>query len=122
MNEALRSKGVLLSVHDEDVPVFRLLRAHARRAPDLIEGAKEVLLKLFDADAECFSETLEGIYDELEKAGKFVLSGNVTDAMASEVLGAIARQEDLNGRIRRNVMELRRELHDSQAHAQCRAV
>ncbi len=108
VNEELRSKGVLFSIHDEDVPVFRLLRMRARRAPGLIEDAKEVLLKLFDADAEYSADTLEGIYDELVKAGKFVLSGDVTDAMAGEVLGAIARQEDLNGRIRRNVMDTRR--------------
>jgi magnesium transporter len=33
----------------------------------LIEDAKEVLLKLFDADAEYSADTLEGIYDELEE-------------------------------------------------------
>jgi magnesium transporter len=51
-NTELKSRGVLFSIHDEDVPVFRLLRLRARRAPGLIEDAKEVLLKLFDADAE----------------------------------------------------------------------
>ncbi len=107
-NADLKSQGVLFSIHDEDVPVFRLLRMRARRAPGLIEDAKEVLLKLFDADAEYSADTLEGIYDQLETAGKKVLSGDVTDAMAGEVLGAIARQEDLNGRIRRNVMDTRR--------------
>jgi magnesium transporter len=107
-NSDLRSKGVLFSIHDEDVPVFRLLRLRARRAPGLLEDAKEVLLKLFDADAEYSADTLENIYDKLEIAGKLVLSGDVTDAMAGEVLGAIARQEDLNGRIRRNVMDTRR--------------
>ena len=107
-NADLRSKGVLFSIHDEDVPVFRLLRLRARRAPGLLEDAKEVLLKLFDADAEYSADTLENIYDKLEIAGKLVLSGDVTDAMAGEVLGAIARQEDLNGRIRRNVMDTRR--------------
>jgi magnesium transporter len=109
-NTNLRSQGVLFSIHDEDVPVFRLLRMRARRAPGLIEDAKEVLLKLFDADAEYSADTLEGIYDQLEKVGNTVLSGDVTDAMASEVLGAIARQEDMNGRIRRNVMDTRRAL------------
>ena len=108
VNDELKSKGVLFSIHDEDVPVFRLLRLRARRAPGLITDAREVLLKLFDADAEYSADTLEGIYDELELAGKKVLSGNVTDALAGEVLGAIARQEDLNGRIRRNVMDTRR--------------
>ncbi len=107
-NDNLRSKGVLFSIHDEDVPVFRLLRLRARRAPGLIEDDKDVLLKLFDADAEYSADTLEGIYDELEISGKQVLSGDVTDALAGEVLGAIARQEDLNGRIRRNVMDTRR--------------
>ena len=108
VNDALKSKGVLFSIHDEDVPVFRLLRLRARRAPGLIEDAKEVLLKLFDADAEYSADTLEGIYDELEKVSKQVLAGEVTDALAGEVLGEIARQEDLNGRIRRNVMDTRR--------------
>jgi magnesium transporter len=108
VNDTLKSHGVLFSIHDEDVPVFRLLRLRARRAPGLIEDAKEVLLKLFDADAEYSADTLEGIYDELELVSKQVLSGDVTDAKAGEVLGAIARQEDLNGRIRRNVMDTRR--------------
>ena len=107
-NAELRSRGVLFSIHDEDVPVFRLLRMRARRAPGLIEDAKEVLLKLFDADAEYSADTLEDIYDQLERAGKLVLSGDVTDAVAGEVLGMIARQEDLNGRIRRNMMDTRR--------------
>ena len=107
-NDSLKSRGVLFSIHDEDVPVFRLLRMRARRAPGLIEDDKEVLLKLFDADAEYSADTLEGIYDQLEKAGKLVLSENVTDLLAGEVLAAIARQEDLNGRIRRNVMDTRR--------------
>jgi len=107
-NAELRSRGVLFSIHDEDIPVFRLLRMRARRAPGLIEDAKEVLLKLFDADAEYSADTLENIYDELEVAGKKVLEGNVSDELAGEVLGAIARQEDLNGRIRRNVMDTRR--------------
>ncbi|MDT0136870.1 magnesium/cobalt transporter CorA [Acidovorax sp. PRC11] len=108
VNDTLKSKGVLFSIHDEDLPVFRLLRMRARRAPGLIEDAKEVLLKLFDLDAEYSADTLEGIYDELKEVSTQVLSGDVTDARAGEVLAAIARQEDLNGRIRRNVMDTRR--------------
>ena len=108
VNDELKSKGVLFSIHDEDVPVFRLLRMRARRAPGLIEDAREVLLKLFDADAEYSADTLENIYVELEKVSTKVLSGQMTDALAGEVLGAIARHEDLNGRIRRNMMDTRR--------------
>lgn len=103
-----KSKGVLFSIHDEDVPVFRLLRLRARRDPGLIADAKEVLLKFYAADAEYSADTLENIYDHLELVSKQVLAGDVGDALAGEVLAAIARQEDLNGRIRRNVMDTRR--------------
>ena len=109
-NDTHNSHGILFSIHDEDLPVFRLVRLRARRAPGLIEDAKDVLLELFSVDAEYSADTLEGIYDELEKVSKMVLSGDVTDAMAGEVLGDIARQEDLNGRIRRNMMDTRRAL------------
>ena len=107
-NDQLRSQGVLFSIHDDTVPAFRLLRMRARRMPGLLADAKEVLLKLFDADAEYCADTLEGIYDELKVAGNKALDGNVGDEQLSEVLAAIARQEDLNGRIRRNMMDTRR--------------
>ena len=107
-NAELKSQGVLFSIHDEDVPVFRLLRMRARRMPGLIENAKDVLLMLFDADAEYCADTLEDIYDDLETVSRQVLAGEVTDNKAGEVLAAIARHEDMSGRIRRNVMDTRR--------------
>ena len=103
-------RNVLFSIHDEDLPVFRLLRLRARRIPALIEDAKDVLLKLDDADAEYSADTLEGIYDNLEKVSARVLKHEVDDRAAGEALTAIAREEDLNGRIRRNVMDTRRAL------------
>ena len=100
--------NILFSIHREDLPVFRLLRMRARRIPALIDDAKDVLLKLYDADAEYSADTLEGIYDELETVGRRVLKDQINDEAAAEVLAAIARQEDLNGRIRRNAMDTRR--------------
>ena len=100
--------GILFSIHDEDVPVFRLLRMGARRLPGLIEDSKDVLLALFDADAEYSADTLEEIYDQLDAVSRRVLSGDVTDDTAGKVLSAIARDEDMSGRIRRNVMDTRR--------------
>jgi Mg2+ and Co2+ transporter CorA len=99
---------VLFSIHGEDLPVFRLLRLRARRIPALIEDAKDVLLKLYDADAEYSADALEGIYDNLEKVSARVLKQEVNDQAAGQALAAIAREEDLNGRIRRNVMDTRR--------------
>ncbi len=101
-------QNVLFSVHAEDLPVFRLFRLRARRIPALIDDAKDVLLKLYDADAEYSADALEGIYDSLEAVSARVLKQNVNDQEAGEALSAIAREEDLNGRIRRNVMDTRR--------------
>ncbi len=101
-------EGVLFSVHGEDLPVFRLLRLRARRVPALIGDAKDVLLKLYDADAEYSADALEGIYDSLEKVSTRVLKLDVDDQAAGAALSAIAKEEDLNGRIRRNVMDTRR--------------
>ncbi len=100
--------NVLFSIHGEELPVFRLLRLRARRIPALIEDAKDVLLKLYDADAEYSADALEGIYDSLEKVSARVLKQDLNDHAAGEALNAIAREEDLNGRIRRNVMDTRR--------------
>ena len=103
-------QNVLFSVHAEDLPVFRLLRLRARRIPALIDDAKDVLLKLYDADAEYSADSLEGIYDNLDRVSARVLKEDVDDRAAGEALAAIAREEDLNGRIRRNVMDTRRAL------------
>ena len=73
---------VLFSVHAEDLPVFRLLRLRARRTPALIEDAKDVLLNLYDADAEYSADALEGIYDALEAVGASVLKKDVDDQAA----------------------------------------
>ena len=76
-NTELKSCGVLFSIREEDIPVFRLLRMRARRAPGLIEDAKEVLLSLFDTDVEYSADTLEGIYDDLKKVSTQVLEGRL---------------------------------------------
>ena len=93
-----RGEGVLFSIHQEDVPAFRLVRLRARRAVGLVENAKEVLLKLFDADAEYSADTLEGIYDELEKAGK-------ADRVGFKELAAVGAEKARKVRIFRSTGE-----------------
>jgi len=44
----------------------------------------------------------------LKRVENLLALRHVTDELAGEVLAAIARQEDLNGRIRRNVLDTRR--------------
>lgn len=104
------TKDVLFSIHDEDLPVFRLVRLRARMRPGSVRNAKDVLLDLYSADAEYSADSIEEIYEHLETASKRVLGTEVTDQDAAEVLETIAQEEDLNGRIRRNVMDTRRAL------------
>jgi magnesium transporter len=104
------TKQVLFSIHDEDLPVFRLVRLRARLRPGSVSNAKDVLLDLYSTDAEYSADALEEVYENLERAGKRVLSDEINDADAAEVLETIATEEDTNGRIRRNVMDTRRAL------------
>ncbi|CAM3733400.1 magnesium/cobalt transporter CorA [Polynucleobacter antarcticus] len=104
------TKQVLFSIHDEDLPVFRLVRLRARLRPGSVSNAKDVLLDLYSTDAEYSADALEEVYENLEQAGKRVLQDDITDHDAEEVLETIAKEEDTNGRIRRNVMDTRRAL------------
>lgn len=99
---------VLFSLHEEDLPVFRLLRLRARHQPGSLENCWDVLLDLYATDAEYSADTLEGVYEDLETISSRVLKEHLTDEAAAEVLSGIAREEDLNGRIRRNLMDTRR--------------
>ena len=102
------TRDVLFSIHDEDLPVFRLVRLRARMRPGSVRNAKDVLMDLYATDAEYSADSIEEIYERLEEASRRVLAENVTDAAAADVLETIAREEDLNGRIRRNMMDTRR--------------
>ena len=101
-------KDVLFSVRTEELPTFRLQRLRARTQPGYVSEGKDVLLDLYAADAEYSADALEDIYADLEAAGKKVLNKHLTDEEAARILSEIARGEDLNGRIRRNVLDTRR--------------
>ncbi|PYD86345.1 magnesium and cobalt transport protein CorA [Pseudomonas syringae pv. pisi] len=102
------SGKILFSVHNDDLPVFRLVRMRARSRPGSIEDYMDVLLDLYATDAEYSADALEGIYESLEEVSTRVLQKEFTDQDAAAALNAIAHQEDLNGRIRRNMMDTRR--------------
>jgi magnesium transporter len=99
---------ILFSVRKEELPVFRLQLLRARTQPGYVTEGKDVLLDLYAADVEYSADALEDVYAELETVGKRVLNPRVTDEEAALILSEIARSEDLNGRIRRNVLDTRR--------------
>jgi magnesium transporter len=102
------AKDILFSVHPEDLPIFRLVRMRARSRPGSIADYKDVLLDLYATDAEYSADALEGVYQSLEEVSRSVLQEDLSDQDAAGVLNAIAHEEDLNGRIRRNMMDTRR--------------
>jgi magnesium transporter len=102
------ARKMLFSVHTDDLPVFRLVRMRARSRPGTIEDYMDVLLDLYATDAEYSADALEGVYENLEEVSRRVLQKEFTDSDAAAALNSIAREEDLNGRIRRNMMDTRR--------------
>ena len=102
------ARNILFSMHAEDLPVFRLVRMRARSRPGSITDYKDVLLDLYATDAEYSADALEGIYRNLEEVSSKVLQEEFTDQDAAATLSMIAKEEDLNGRIRRTMMDTRR--------------
>ncbi|RIZ67775.1 MAG: magnesium transporter CorA [Methylococcales bacterium] len=104
------NNDTLFSVRNKELPVFRLQRLRARAEFGYVSEAKDVLLDLYAAEVEYSANALEDVYLELEAVGRQVFSSHMTDDQAANILAAIAEEEDLNGRIRRNVLDTRRAL------------
>jgi magnesium transporter len=104
------NKNTLFSVRGKELPVFRLQRLRARAGSEYVSEAKDVLLDLYAAEVEYSANALEDVYAELEEVGRQVFRSHMTDDEAAKILAAIAEEEDLNGRIRRNVLDTRRAL------------
>jgi magnesium transporter len=104
------NKETLFSVRDKELPVFRLQRLRARTQSGYVSEAKDVLLDLYAAEVEYSANALEDVYSELEEVGRQVFKSHMTDEEAAKILADIATEEDLNGRIRRNVLDTRRAL------------
>ena len=104
------NKGTLFSVRSEELPVFRLQRLRARAQAGYVSEAKDVLLDLYAADVEYSANALEDEYVRLEEVGRQVFRSHMTNEQAAKILTAISVEEDLNGRIRRNVLDTRNAL------------
>ena len=104
------NKNTLFSVRNKELPVFRLQRLRARAESGYVTEAMDVLLDLYAAEVEYSANALEDVYTELEGVGRQVFRSHMTDDEAAKILAAIAEEEDLNGRIRRNVLDTRRAL------------
>jgi magnesium transporter len=103
-------KDILFSLRTDELPAFRLQRLRARIPDSYVSDSVNILLDLYAADVEYSADSLEEIYTALGDVGKKVLKRGISDEEAAQTLAAIAEEEDLNGRIRRNVLDTRRAL------------
>jgi magnesium transporter len=103
-------QGILFSLRNEDLPVFRLQRRRARTRVGYVKDCFDILLDLYGADVEYCADSLEDIYRTLSRIGKQVLSETMTDEEAATVLSDIADEENLNGQVRSNIMDTQRAL------------
>jgi len=101
-------RDILFSIRKEELPIFRLQRLRALSQPNYVSDSRDMLLDLYAANAEYSADALEDVYLALEGVGNHVLSKQISDEDAAKILIDIANEEDLNGRIRRNVMDTRR--------------
>jgi magnesium transporter len=103
------TRCTLISVHAEDLPLFRLMRIRHNGQAGIIEDCRDVLIDLYAMDVELSADALEEVYADLGGVSGRVLGDKpLSDREAAEVLASIAHGEHINGRIRRNVMDTRR--------------
>ena len=103
--------GILFSLRNEELAVFRLQRRRALTQPNYVTDSVDLLLDLYGADVEVSADSLENIYAKLGVVGRHVLSEAITDQEAASILSDIAEEEDQNGRIRSNILDTQRGLN-----------
>jgi len=102
--------GVLFTVRNEELPVFRLQRRRSGTQPGYVSDGLDLLIDLYGADVEYCADALENIYATLGRVGRQVLGAGMSDGEAAATLTVIAEEEDINGRIRSNILDTQRAL------------
>ncbi|WP_330926215.1 magnesium/cobalt transporter CorA [Candidatus Sororendozoicomonas aggregata] len=98
----------LITLQDEPTALFRLMRNYLKSQHVKADKPLDIIMNLFSAKVEYLADTLEEVYEELEAASQTALSENTTDA--DDLLRNITLQEDLNGKVRLNLLDTQRSL------------
>lgn len=98
----------LLSVHERDIPAFRLLRMRARRYTGWAWNPRGVLISVFEIKIDDLADMLEEIYAGLDRISGTVLEDESADMEAA--IDDLARFEDINGKVRLCLMDTQRAL------------
>jgi magnesium transporter len=98
----------VISLHDQPIALFRLLRLRARRERELIQDSLSLLLALFELKVEHLADQLEATHLALETISQTVLAEE--DRNLQGAINSLTRQEDANGKVRLCLMDTQRAL------------
>lgn len=99
-------KNRLITVRDDELADFRLMRMRARQGQIESRTPTELLITLLDQKVENLADSLEDVHLSLEKTSHFVLEDEEADL--EEAIDNLAKLEDTNGKIRLCLMDTQR--------------
>lgn len=101
-------KGRLFTVRPEKLSPFRLFRLRAQSQPEEVSEPIDIPLGIVEAEIDVLSDVLEAAYARLEKVSRSVLTEGARDL--EDLLEKLAAEEDLQGKTRLVLLDLRRSL------------
>ncbi len=99
----------LLSLREEDLADFRLLRLRARRGQIEAGSPQELIVTIFEQKVENLADSVEDMHRDLEQVSHQVLE--VEDSDLEDAIDRLAKVEDSVGKIRLCLMDTQRSLH-----------
>ncbi|MGN8158490.1 magnesium/cobalt transporter CorA [Salinisphaera sp. RV14] len=109
----------LITLRDDDLADFRLLRLRARAGQLEVDSPESLLVTIFDQKVENLADTVEDIHLDLEKVSHTVLEDEDADYEAA--IDALAKLEDSSGKIRLCLMDTQRSISFILRHLPARA-
>lgn len=101
----------LFSIHEEDLPIIRLMRMRSKADRRQWTMPLQIVAELFALDVEQSADVLEDVYQSLKLISDRVLAEKKgSDEEAEEFIAQIAKEEEINGTVRRNLMDTRQVL------------
>jgi len=104
----------LLTLRDNELPDFRLMRMRARRGRVTAEEPQDILLELLEQKVENLADQLEDVHRQLEDVSFLVLEDPNADM--EEGIDRLAKLEDSSGKIRLCLMDTQRSISFIQRH------
>jgi magnesium transporter len=104
----------LITLREDDIADFRLLRMRARAGQVQVTSPTELLVTMFEQKVENLADALEDIHRKLEDVSHMVLEDN--DAELEDAIDQLAKLEDSNGKIRLCLMDTQRSISFIQKH------